>query len=88
MPPASIPSAKEGGTAGAERAAELGVTVVGLNKLFAECPVVSVQAPATEETYHMIGAEQLKLLPDGACFVNTARSWPLMKASSSARASA
>jgi len=56
------------------RAAELGVTKVGLDELFAGCPVVSVQAPATEETFHMIGARQLSLLQDGACFVNTARS--------------
>jgi len=59
----------------AERAAEMGVTVVDLDTLFAECPAVSVQAPATEETRHMIGARQLSLLQDGACFVNTARSW-------------
>jgi phosphoglycerate dehydrogenase-like enzyme len=58
-----------------ERAKELGVRKAGLNELFAECPVVSVQAPSTEETYHMIGAEQLCLLRDGAGFVNTARSW-------------
>jgi phosphoglycerate dehydrogenase-like enzyme len=57
-----------------ERAADLGVTKVGLDELFAGCPVVSVQAPATEETFHMIGARQLGLLQDGACFVNTARS--------------
>jgi phosphoglycerate dehydrogenase-like enzyme len=59
----------------AERAAELGVTQVGLDELFAGCPAVSVQAPSTQETYHMIGARQLGLLRDGACFVNTARSW-------------
>ena len=59
----------------AERAAALGVTQVDLDTLFAECPVVSVQAPATAETYHMVGARQLALLQDGACFVNTARSW-------------
>jgi phosphoglycerate dehydrogenase-like enzyme len=57
-----------------ETAMALGVKRTELNTLFAECPVVSVQAPATEETYHMIGAEQLRLLQDGACFVNTARS--------------
>jgi phosphoglycerate dehydrogenase-like enzyme len=55
-------------------AAELGVTIAGLDELFAECPVVSVQAPATKETHHMIGAKQLGLLQDGACFINTARS--------------
>jgi phosphoglycerate dehydrogenase-like enzyme len=59
----------------AERAAEIGVRTVALDDLFAECPVVSVQAPATEETYHMISARQFGLLQDGACFVNTARSW-------------
>jgi phosphoglycerate dehydrogenase-like enzyme len=56
------------------RASELGVTVAGLDELFAKCPVVSVQAPATKETHHMIGAKQLGLLQDGACLVNTARS--------------
>ncbi|MBN1933049.1 MAG: hydroxyacid dehydrogenase [Anaerolineae bacterium] len=60
---------------GDERAAELGVTRVDLDALLAGCPVVSVQAPSTPETHHMIGAEQLKLLQDGACFINTARSW-------------
>ncbi len=58
-----------------ERAAEMGVTVTDLDTLFAECPAISVQAPATQETYHMIGARQLALIQDGACFVNTARSW-------------
>jgi len=58
-----------------EAAAQLGVRRVELNTLFEQCQVVSVQAPSTEETYHMIGAEQLRLLQDGACFVNTARSW-------------
>ena len=58
-----------------EAAAQLGVRRVELNTLFEQCQVVSVQAPATEETHHMIGAEQLRLLQDGACFVNTARSW-------------
>jgi phosphoglycerate dehydrogenase-like enzyme len=59
----------------AGQAAEMGVRTVALDDLFAECPVVSVQAPATEETYHMISSRQFGLLQDGACFVNTARSW-------------
>jgi phosphoglycerate dehydrogenase-like enzyme len=58
-----------------EAAMQLGVKRVELNTLFEQCQVVSVQAPSTEETYHMIGAEQLHLLQEGACFVNTARSW-------------
>lgn len=57
-----------------ERAAELGVTQAGLDELFGGCQVVTIQAPPTEETHHMISARQLALLPDGALFVNTARS--------------
>ncbi|NJN84038.1 MAG: hypothetical protein HC802_18375 [Caldilineaceae bacterium] len=56
------------------RAAELGVRKAGLDELFAQCPVVTMQAPPTEETRHMVGAAQLRLLQDGAIFVNTARS--------------
>ena len=58
----------------ADRAAEWGVTRAGLDELFATCPIVTMQAPPTDETYHMVGAAQLALLQDGAVFVNTARS--------------
>ena len=54
-------------------AAEMGVRQVSLDDLLANCPVVSLQAPVTEETYHMIGARELGLLMDGAALVNTAR---------------
>lgn len=56
------------------RAAELGVTPIGLNDLFATCSIVTMQAPTTDETYHMVGAAHLAALADGAVFVNTARS--------------
>jgi phosphoglycerate dehydrogenase-like enzyme len=58
----------------ATRAAQLGVTHVSLEELFANCAIVTVQAPPTEETYRMIKAHHLASLPDGAIFVNTARS--------------
>ena len=58
-----------------ERAAELRVHRVGLDALLSQCPVVSLQAPATEETYHMVGARELSLLQDGAILINTSRSW-------------
>lgn len=54
-------------------AAELGVVKVSLEKLMRECPVVTLQAPATAETYRLLGAEQFSWLGDGAIFVNTAR---------------
>ena len=56
------------------RAKELGVTKAELNQIFAECPIVTMQAPPTEETYRMVSTTQLGLLQDGAIFVNTARS--------------
>ncbi|HEX4212414.1 MAG TPA: hydroxyacid dehydrogenase [Candidatus Dormibacteraeota bacterium] len=59
------------------RAGELGVEVVPLRRLFAECAVITNHAPSTPETRHMIGEEQLRSMPDGALLVNTARSWSI-----------
>ncbi len=56
-------------------ASDLGVRKTGLDELLSQCPVVSLQAPSTAETHHMIGARELGLLADGAILVNTARSW-------------
>ena len=56
-----------------QRAAALGAHPVALDELLAGCPVVTLQAPPTQETYHMVGARELRLLPDGAIFINTAR---------------
>lgn len=58
---------------GAEEAAALGARRVALEGLLRECPIVSLHAPSTEETYQMIGADQFAMLGDGAIFVNTAR---------------
>ena len=57
------------------RATEMGVKKVELPALLKECPVVSLQAPSTPETKHMIGKKELAMLRDGAIFINTARSW-------------
>jgi phosphoglycerate dehydrogenase-like enzyme len=58
-----------------ERSAALGVRNVSLDTLLASCRIVSLQAPATAETHHMLGRRELGLLPDGAILINTARSW-------------
>jgi phosphoglycerate dehydrogenase-like enzyme len=59
-----------------ERAGDLGARKVEhLDDLLAWSRVVSLQAPSTPETRHMIGRRELGLLRDGACLVNTARSW-------------
>jgi phosphoglycerate dehydrogenase-like enzyme len=54
-------------------AAALGVRLSGLEELLAGCDIVSVHAPATPETRHLIDAARLALLPDGAVLINTAR---------------
>ena len=57
----------------AERAAEMGAEKRELNELFAESDVVSVHAPNNEQTRHLVNAERLALLRDGAIFINTSR---------------
>lgn len=56
-----------------ERAAELGVKLVSLEELLSTARVISVHAPITEETKGMLSADKLKLISDGAVFINTAR---------------
>ncbi|MBA9048092.1 phosphoglycerate dehydrogenase-like enzyme [Streptomyces phaeogriseichromatogenes] len=51
----------------------LGVEPVGLDELCARCDVVSLHAPALPETRHLIDERRLRLMPDGATLVNTAR---------------
>ncbi len=56
-----------------EEAASRGVEKLELNELCAGADVLSIHAPALPETMHMIGADQLSALPDGATVINTAR---------------
>lgn len=56
-----------------ERAAELGVKLVSLEELLSTSKVISMHAPITEETKGMLNASNLKLIQDGAVFINTAR---------------
>lgn len=55
----------------------MGVEVVPLARLFAECDVITNHAPSTPETRHMIGARELGSMLEGALLVNTARSWTI-----------
>ncbi|KOG32713.1 hydroxyacid dehydrogenase [Streptomyces resistomycificus] len=54
-------------------AAELGVPLLGLDDLLRTCEIVTLHAPETPRTRHMIGARELALMPDGAVLINTAR---------------
>ncbi len=58
----------------AERAAELGVELVpSLEELLPQARVVSLHCPAMPETYRIINAETLKLMPRGSYLINVAR---------------
>jgi lactate dehydrogenase-like 2-hydroxyacid dehydrogenase len=41
--------------------------------LLPHCDFLSIHCPATPETHHLINAERIALLPDGAVVINTAR---------------
>jgi phosphoglycerate dehydrogenase-like enzyme len=55
------------------RAAALGVPLLPLDELLRTSDIVTLHAPATPRTRHMIGRRELALMPDGAVLINTAR---------------
>ncbi|RKN46941.1 C-terminal binding protein [Streptomyces hoynatensis] len=52
---------------------EEGPELVGLRELLGRADAVSLHAPATPETHHLIGRENLALMREGAVLVNTSR---------------
>lgn len=56
-----------------EKAAALGVELVSLEELLSTAKVVSLHAPVTDETANLLNASNLRLIQDGAVFVNSAR---------------
>lgn len=56
-----------------ERAADLGVELMELDRLLAASDVVTLHAPLTEETEGMIGREELARMKETAILVNAAR---------------
>ena len=52
---------------------ELGARYVGLEDLLRESDFVSIHAPLTDETRHLIGERELGLMAETAVFVNTSR---------------
>lgn len=56
-------------------AVRMGATRMELHPLLEWADTVSLHAPVLPTTRHMIGAEQLALMPDNAVLINTARGW-------------
>jgi phosphoglycerate dehydrogenase-like enzyme len=56
-----------------DRAAELGVKLVGLDVLMNTADFVSINCPLTEQTRNLIGARELALMKPTAYLINTAR---------------
>ncbi|MEV2195830.1 hydroxyacid dehydrogenase [Streptomyces phaeochromogenes] len=57
----------------ATEAAALGVPLLPLDDLLRTSDIVTVHAPQTPETHHLIGRRELALMPTGSVLVNTAR---------------
>lgn len=56
-----------------ERAAAIGVELVGLEELFERSQVVSIHAPLLAETAGLVDGALLRRMPEGATLINTAR---------------
>ena len=50
-----------------------GIKLTALEKVLSESDIISLHAPLTEETYHLIGKKELALMKHDAIIVNTAR---------------
>lgn len=56
-----------------EREEELGLTYYDLDEIWDKCDIISLHAPATPETTHMVNGESLARMKEGAVLINTAR---------------
>ncbi|WP_209121248.1 NAD(P)-dependent oxidoreductase [Alkalihalobacillus sp. BA299] len=50
-----------------------GATKVSLDTLLKQSDIVTIHAPLTDETYHMIGEEQLQIMKKGSTLINIGR---------------
>ena len=57
----------------AERQAELGIQTRDLETVLKEADIITIHAALNQETHHLIGADQLRLMKPSAYLINTAR---------------
>lgn len=57
----------------ADRANELGLSLVSFEKLLESSDIVTLHLPLTSENRGLIGAEEIERMPDGAMLINAAR---------------
>ncbi|MBD2767911.1 2-hydroxyacid dehydrogenase [Hymenobacter sp. BT664] len=53
--------------------AELGIAYVALNELYAQADIITIHAPLTEHTRHLIDAKALAQMKPGVMLINTGR---------------
>ncbi len=70
---------------GPERVADVGATLVDKDQLIAESDVISVHAPLTPQTRHLVGEAELRAMKPTAFLINSARG-PLIDEYALARA--
>lgn len=58
-----------------EQCAEVGAAKAELDEIMRSCDVITLHAPGLPETNGMINAKLIKMIKDGALFVNTARGY-------------
>ena len=56
-----------------EEYSRIGLELVSLEKLLRESDIISIHAPLTDETYHMIGENEIEKMKEGVVIVNTSR---------------
>lgn len=59
--------------ADATATAEAGIELMGLEDMLGQAHIVSVHAPLTPETHHLLDRDRMRAMPPGAIIVNTAR---------------
>ena len=57
----------------AEQAAEFGVEYMAVDQVIAQADVLSIHAPSTPETYHLINDERIAQMKDGSYLINVSR---------------